>query len=412
MGACPNGAVPTSAGQTAQWLWVGFASYVGSKLAEWERIAPWITGAIADQLVSIPNLCASNPDPPEPITVQDVLGVVIDPIAGPIIGNNFYQKVWDNLLYDAFTAFCQCNLPGTCGPFDIDTSLSTNLEYNTNFPGYGWPTSQPGVNSASDFHRTFYTLDPTCTDVDVTFWELPNTGATTAHNPVRIRDCGAIRYNQANIENNPIQVIWTPSGTVGGCPGLNIEFAYNVTPTAHPNWHFRIAPHAGSVTPPAIPPAPPDQTSPLPPHPPLKCDTATLCAINWNIVSRINVAISSNTTNTNTILANEPTTYVTGVSYTVSGSGVQVVAQATLGVVVQLVTVPTSYVPTQTEPPRYYDIGWIMMGAADALDGKKWFHSSGDRFIPAFPEIDRVHYNCSPGVTITLTELLPPQPPT
>jgi hypothetical protein len=407
VGACPNGAVPGPNAPATGWIWVGLAGYLGSKLPEWLRIIPWLGGALGNQLVNVGTLCSSNPDPPAPITPQDFLLGGIIPQAGPLIAPAVFGKIWQNVLYDAFQQWCVCNATAGCQTVDIDLTLGQNLEYNTHFPGYGWPTTKPGVNSDSDWNYDYYPWPTDCASVDIEFWQLPYTGTQIAHNPVRVNDCGGIIYSQSWNENNPFNVTIRNTGTGVHCPGIHVAWAYNVTPTNYPNWHIRIGPHAGTVTPPVIPSPPPDQTGPVPTAPPLKCDSTTLCSIYWNIQNQVNVGINFQNDNTTTILSNNPTDYAVGQSWTVSGTGVQLVAQGTLGVAIEFASIPPTLTPTPTDPPRYYDVGWIALGAADALEQKRWIHSTGERFMPVFPEFDRVHYNLTDGVEVTIVELVP-----
>jgi hypothetical protein len=410
VGACPNGAVPGPNAPATGWVWVGLAAYAGSKLPEWLRIIPWLGAALGNQLLNVSTLCNSNPDPAPGLTPADYALAGIDLVAGPLIGGDAIAKIWQNIYYDAFQQWCVCNAytPPAGGP-------CFSYSYHAGPSDFG-TFHIPGLFPTAD--GWYYPLDP----AGIPITSVPNCTftilSTSQPNPfgVNIYTLPSNTSRMLSITDTPAPFSWTvdlSSAVTAGDTGwrLMIQGAQSGFPPAVPNPLDLQVDHKSTGSCPATIPGPHvDVTINVPTAPALKCDATTLCEINWAIQNQTNVGINVTNTGTTQILDEHPTTYGTGASYTVSGQGVQVVAQATLGLVVQLDALPSGAVPTSTDPPRYYDIGWIMMGAGDALDGKKWLHSSGDRFIPAFPEIDRFHYNLSPDVQITVTELVPPAP--
>lgn len=410
MPACQYGAVPNSTGQTVQWVWVGLATYAASRLPEWTRLAPWIAGAVADRLVNVQNLCSSNPDVPEPITPADILGEAISPLVGPTWSQAFIRKVSDALVYDAFRTLCVCNAaPNPCAQ-TIQMQLGNNLLWcSGGGGGYVFP-GPPYTPNCSGSTGT-YPLDISCAGpTDFILWMEPRTATQPGPFLYNMYDCNT------NFSSGAIKGGQMFSGTyVGhpGCtngPGFHLLWGIN-DGGARPQWSLDIMPGSGTGPQPTVPPVqPPDTTQPVPNPPAKPCDATTLCNITWGISIReqVNIAISNATSTT--VTTGIQGQYQTGNTYTVSGEGKLQVASGTLGVVVQFVTVPPSLVPSGGDPPRYYGIGYLQLAAGDAQDGKRWIHSSGDRFIPVFPEMDGVFYNLTAGVVLDIIELVPVPP--
>lgn len=408
MPLCQFGAQPKPPNLASTLVWYGLDILATGLLAELTRISPWIVGAITTQLISVGNLCDSNPEVPEPFTPADVLGFVVDPLVGPIWSEPFVSKVIAYIKYQAALNYCQCvGNPAGCQQQTFTVDYDRDLVFVPAGPGFVWPSNSHGTNNSAI--AQFLPWVDGCYTVDVTIWHGAIGSPGQPQLVTQVVGCSGQLYHQSHIMGTPVAVT-LPAGTcASGGTGLWLEWFWNVDPTLHKIWTVVINPHSGQtpiVEPPT--PLPPPQTGPVPTPPALPCDAATQCAIIWNIVNRINVSIGRSTGIQTTVNTGLPTSYAIGNSYTVSGTGVQVVAQDILGVVVQFVAVPPNLIALQTDPPRYYDVGWIAFGAGDAVDGKRWLHSSGDRFIPVFPEVDRVHYNLGDQVVVTIVELVPP----
>lgn len=407
MPACPNGAAPNTAGTNAQNIWVDITTFGQSLVTEWKRLIPWLPGAIPSRFMSVIDLCNLNPDPPAPLTADDFKTTALDIWSGPILPPGVMNKVWQQLYYDAFTQLCQCNpYVGACVETVYDVNTATNACWNPGSNSYCWPTVQTGTSNTVTFVPV--QLPFLCPVMDIFVDTVPHV-PNLILNSLNIYDCAGVNHGRETQAGSTTRV------TMTNCPNDPQHTSLNLIISAFngggtPHWIVKVTPvggGSGGTTPPA---QPPNQTSGIPTPPALVCDPAGSCNVQWGIINNLTNVLLQNSTTIEQLAAGGATDYVTGNTYPIVGQGVQVVAAGTLGVVVQLTVIPPSFNPTPTNPPRYYDIGWIQIGAADALDGKRWIHSSGDRFIPVFPEMDRVHFNLAPGVQATLIELLPPAP--
>jgi len=408
--ACPNGASPNQTGVAQDFLWAGWNLLNSDTATKPQELYPWLPGAFLPTLVSAADICAKAPQLPEPLTKEDILSISVPTVFGGTLSGAGIAKIQAYIAYAAYQYLCECTsgVVNPCQATTIALSTSTNMCYAKSASGYVWPSADRGVVQTTT--KGMYLWDFGCPVVDVfvdTVPHIPN----LVINPLHI-------YDGANIDHGAeTQAGGTMTVTLSPVPGSTTQTGISLIICtfdngARPNWTVTITPHAGQGPIGNTPPDPPTIINiTVPPAPPLVCDNNTICQLLHGIGIQQNTNINITTSSLTEILSSTPSTYVPGNSYQVAGSGVQVVAQGTLGVVAEIVSIPPSFVPSASDPPRYYDIGWLMMGAADALDGKKWIHSTGDRFIPAFPEVDRVHYNLAAGVSINIVELLPPPPP-
>jgi hypothetical protein len=407
MGACQYGASPAPGNLASDLIWLGTQFIAASDLAELLRVNPGLAGQVVQRLTNIGDLCASNPDVPAAMTQDDVLAVLVDPLVGPVLPETYVQKLADLITYTAFQAKCVCNVqPGVCESTTIPLSLDTNLNFNTQGPGYSYPSVPVGVSNGAS--REWMAWPAECATVDVTVW-LGSVGSAGQPQLVtHIWDCVGALYSQSHVMGTAETVTLRSGTCANGGPGIWVGWDWNVTPTTYPDWTLVVAPHDYTPPPPQQPPQPdsPD-TGNIPTPPAQDCSAATQCSIIWNLVNRINVDIGRSGGITNILTGQTPTQYTEGASYQVSGVGDQLVASGTLGVSVALTTLPPSFGSPPSEPPWYYNVGWVTAGTAEGWDSKQWLHSPTQRCFPRNGAMTSLGYNLAEGVVVTITELLP-----
>jgi hypothetical protein len=407
VGACQYGASPAPGNLASDLIWLGTQFIAASDLTELLRVNPGLAGQVVQRLTNIGDLCASNPDVPAAMTQDDVLAVLIDPLVGPVLPESYVQKLADLITYTAFQAKCVCNLqPGVCESTEYALDISSNLCYRTDGLTFDWPTTGYGANTSCT--RTYLPWPSECAEVDVTIWLGQPGSAGQPELATYVYDCQGQLYGQEHIMGTA-QTVTIRSGTcASGGPGISFSWAWNVNPAQYPQWTVVIAPHAGTGPTPGPPPTPdsPD-TGNIPTPPALDCSTATQCSIIWNLVNRINVDIGRSGGITNILTGQTPPQYVEGASYQVSGVGDQVVASGTLGVSVALTTLPPSFGSPPSEPPWYYNVGWVTAGTDQGWDSKQWLHSPTQRCFPRHGAMTSLGFNLAEGVAVTITELLP-----
>lgn len=407
-GACQYGATVAPGNLASDLLWLGTQFIAASDLTELLRVNPGLAGQVVQRLTNKGALCASNPPIPAAMTVQDVEAALIDPLVGPILPETYVQKLADLITYSAFKAVCQCNpAPQTC-TYDVTVSPGNGLCASTHQPGtYAWPDG--GFSSDGGCAAKYAPFTLGCsTALQLTISAVPSMPLPTNGFTLDVYDCVGSIYSGGGADGASYDINMRGGTCAGGAPGLWILI---INPeVARTTWHINIVPQGGYTPPPGTtPPAsPPPATTTIPTPPPLDCSAATQCSILWNITNRINVDIGRSSTITNLITGNAPVDYVTGQSYQVSGSGEQLLAADTLGVSVSLTTLPSSIASLNSDPPWYYDVGWVTCSTANGWEAKNWLHAPEQRILPRQGTVAGLGYNLATGVVITITELVAP----
>lgn len=392
MPLCPAGSSPKSTSPTTYWItandirsWVGADTY--------SRLAPWVWN-LAEQVVAVSDLCSREPPQPPTITDTDVLLASSNPISAIGFANrlNDFAKWW------AWSQLCQCNGSAACTTQTYDLVLGQNLQFNPNGPSFVWPTTTPGITTAPG--ETYLALPPSCLDVNIT----PSLMPLTVQQPQLrwlIQDCTSQLYNQSHIFGQPQHVTIRSGTCANGQPGVTFQWAWNVDPNNYPHWQMVISPVSGTVGPPTPAPPPTNITITIAPYPNPNCGTLNdVCAIVWNI-KNYQTAIQNNT-----YTDSHFTDYTFGVQTQISGQGEHAVAAGTRGLLVTAESIPPQLQPKPTDPPEYFNVGWLRTGNSIGWDRKAWFRTSGQRVFPPWPTFTRFGWTLADQVVLEVTELL------
>lgn len=128
MPRCLFGSEPTPQARGLQ-EWVTNNDLTGELLNLIQRVAPNLYHGLGIELFDYDTLCASNPDPPEPITPEDIELQFLHMRTGGQLGSpEVYAKIWQALRYQKALVNCVC-LPappptGLACPY---TNFSTTL---------------------------------------------------------------------------------------------------------------------------------------------------------------------------------------------------------------------------------------------------------------------------------------------
>jgi len=111
MGACPNGAEPTDLARNTQVV-LDVGAIAGSLATLIRAHNPTAYAAFAASLVDINGLCASNPDPPKALTIDDFVQGLSFRSGGVTLPNELLNRyMYDWLVYDVFLVSCVCKPP-------------------------------------------------------------------------------------------------------------------------------------------------------------------------------------------------------------------------------------------------------------------------------------------------------------
>lgn len=287
MGACPYGAEPTPGAEETQ-VWIDRAELALSVANIIKDYAPLTWASIAMSLTSVEGICAENPDPPEPITVADLIGqTTAFPAPSGLLNQAVVVKAYQWLRYQQFLFYCQCKLP--------PTTPGANCTHA--------PASFP-IGSLDQVAGPFpVQLDAAVRDSWITHangdFDMYFTGRAQV-------DGGAHTGNELLIEYQNDLGAWVVAGdietlnlrhsfcgpefmaAVARKPGLNTGWRIrNRAGGAHTITNFEICFCAVSSSPPPLPVQPPLTGTPLPPaH---SCSTEDLCAITNELAHRLTV---------------------------------------------------------------------------------------------------------------------------
>lgn len=285
MPACPNGAEPTPLAKDVQ-RWIDQADVPLAVLGLIQRLWPLGILSLEAALVDYNTLCAANPDPPEPFTVEDFVrstafgGGLLGALADP----QLTKKIWDWIKYAQFQSNCVCKLaprlPGEHVWIDETVSVpSANGQvgevrsYAMSDATYdGW--IHPGTPFWDAF-LDFTAQTNTVSSNDSVWLEIQDTTGAWRRiadfNGLVIGQPGTCRYSSTFDNPVPPQAgnmrIFKRVGPSAQITGLDVILC---APT------------------PPIPPLPPqDPLTDIPNHPPLCIDNTDLCAMVKNLDLRI-----------------------------------------------------------------------------------------------------------------------------
>lgn len=401
--ACAGTSSVGPANPTGTLVWVGFNILSTTIAAALTQPFPWIGGIIANRLLSLDTLCATPLDVPDAWVNGDIVGTIGDFISANPPSAAFMVKLEQYIQYQAFQKYCQCNISTSC------TTQTYNLNYDTNLlytgPGleFVWPASTHGTSTTGT--RQYQPWNAGCNNVDITIWEGAVGSSGQPQLVTHIFDCQGQLYSQSHIMGTAINVVLRAGCTGFSIPGFNVTWDWNVDPTLHKIWTVVVSPHGAQTStgtqPVDVPP--PTITVPTPPTQP--CDATTLCSVNWFT----NRNIQNTFTNVTDITVNGaptlPTRYVLGATHSVTDIG-QFTVAGLVGILVQ----PTGFVAgtgfDESDPVRWFDIGFVAFGNADGWEANQRVIHDGQVIMTQLQDVTRIGYNCLMSEGFTITELV------
>lgn len=287
MPACPYGAEANELGAGTQ-VWLDRAVLAADVALLIRNYAPAAFAAIAASLVDIDQVCSENPDPPAPVTFEDILRQTASTVtAGALADPVLIQKAYAWLKYQQFLTYCVC-LP----PPETPGNNCTHAPASVSLGSLGSTTAAFPVT----VDQAVYDSWPVQPNGDWT-WGIQGSaqvsGAATTGNDLFIE----YQAPSGNWVDTTVDLQLLNSST--SCLYLNFQAS---TPRFGTTTAIRIRNGAGGTytlanlevcfcasvpTPLPLPPQPPIGDVPLPPA--LACATDDLCAMVTELAQRLTV---------------------------------------------------------------------------------------------------------------------------
>jgi hypothetical protein len=343
--------------------------------------APWAYAAIAASLVSIDGVCAENPDPPEPFTVQDVIVQTASTVtAGAISNAAVIEKAYRWLRYQQFLTYCQCKLPPT-DPTHNCVSWSAPLT----------------IGSLGNILGPFpVTIDQAVYDSFPTFENGTWTWFRQGHGTV---DGGAHTGNSLNIQYLASNGTWV---TVDDIQTLNSQGTFcnsrnmsAATPKFSPTTSIRIVNNAGGThqisdfsycfcattsTPPPLPVQPPFTGVPVAPV--TACSTDDLCRMITELSHRL-TNVSGQVSDIQAVVTTRDVLEELS-RQTISGEGEATLVLGTRAVSVELTAIgPEAYTSALGRPRGLMRVGSLRYGDGIGYSPRRFIDA--DRFDDPLP---------------------------
>lgn len=403
MPACPDGALPKP-GFAGLQVWLDKSQLALDILSVIERLSKLSLVSLAAELVDVNELCASNPEPIEPITAEDVVAQTFAFPTGGVWGHQaVIEKAIKWLRYQQFLLSCDCigapppsggmcpyvnagiSLgPGAASPavaYDIPQSVYDLWPVTGTLPSQDWkPVYQLGYSS----HTPSSTQRFLEWSADGTTWsiyaELPTSSSATA-----VCQAGATfipsprmpRTGQTRVRNNTAASLTLT--------GFNFCFCQL------------------SSTPPPIPPQ--DPLTPIPTPPAHVCDDQSICDAINELSHRITI-IAKQITEVQRF--GIPFAYIRGPAHVgMSGTSSFGVSRL-IGMEVDI----TSHTPTKPDlegnPPYVWDQGWMSIATGDGMIEEKRISQTHLVWMPRLMDLAVTFgFELRPGTVATFTELQP-----
>jgi hypothetical protein len=419
--ACPNGAVPNPSGTANPLVWANGSNLPQDVLNEVERLLPGFVQSMVAQLVRITDLCSSNPDPPPSIGITDVLGGIGTGRKGWGPSPALVWLLWQNIQYNLFNTYCQCNAGGTPAP--PATGQAHNVSGSTGCAD-GVLINQGTCLSGGQLYLYIQGLVSTYSPDNITVWDSQWSPAIVPGVPCPQTDPRITTVHPTPtgaFPNFSIPDGWygpftlSPNAQAGQTINqLNIEIVPTASPTSN-TWAAYAQSHLSCVS--APPAHNPPLTTTAPSPPPLVCDATTLCQITWilnnyltenfSTVSTVNQT-TTNTSSDVTVLLQSAgqAPYTDGASYQLVGQGEQPIAPATRALRAVITSWPSPLAPRPTVPPDFFNVGWLVTGSGNQWDRRTWLRRSPQFIQPLNQPLTQFSWGLADQVTATVTELL------
>lgn len=400
MPACPGGTAIKPGAPDQGWL--DIATFVAAVAANVVQPIGWAVAAYAASLVQISDICARNPDPPQPLTAQDIIQSTASFAVGPVAGTNkVLQYIGDWLVYDMFLRNCDCAGPapptagmcpysaatftigtfGTSSPiaYDIPQSVYDSWPVTGTAPNQDWKFQRQGQLGAgatsSNQLLLEWSSDQVTWHVIDDLFTMPQSANTCSEitlflQPPRMTRTGWVRvHNQSSFARTVSNLSYCFCGLVSSPPPNNI-------PTRDPG---------------------------TPDLPPGLCTTEDLClAINdlnrrLNQIGELVVLIQRYSL---------PFATVPGAVHTsLTGSGSFPVSRL-IGMRVDVTSHLSDHPDLEGNPPYVWDQGWMSILTGDGMIEEKRLSQTHFEWLPKqMPLALTFGYSLRPGTVVTFTEL-------
>lgn len=372
MAACEFGAQPKPGAEDLQ-VWLDRLA-LASDIASLIKIyAPAAFASIAASLVSIPGVCAENPDPPDALTLEDLLRQTASTVtAGALADPVVVEKAYAWLKYQQFLAFCDCKPPELTPGFNCTNAPATiNLGSLGSIAGpYPVTIDQSVINSwithpNGDWEWGFdggSLIDGGAFDGNdlLVQWQATNGAWVDGPDLLRLNQsvlaCELVSYQAST----PRFGTSTAARIVNNAGGTHV-----IT-----NFRFCFCPRVG--TPPPLPVQPPLTGVPTPPA--LACGPDDLCAMVTELSARLTVIAAQVSDIQASLIGRNVLTVLD--SQNISGEGEAQLALGTRAVSVELTALSSDAFTSALGRPR----GLMRVGSVRYGDGIGY---SPRRFIDA-----------------------------
>lgn len=375
MPACPNGAEPNPTGAGLQ-VWIDRAQLPLDIISLLSNYAPWAYAAIAASLVSIDGVCAENPDPPEPFTLQDVIAQTASVVSAGGFGNPaVIEKAYRWLRYQQFLTYCQCKLPTTdpthncvswsapltigslgavLGPFPVTIDQSV-YDAILDFPDGSWTWFRQGSGQVDGGAHTGNDLD---IQIQV------NTGAWVTMDDIQTLNQLGTFCNSRNMSAS------TPKFSTL----TNLRIVNNAGGT-HQISDFSYCWCATAIEPPGLPVQPPFTGVPVAPV--TACSTDDLCKMITELSHRL-TNVSTQVSDIQAVVTSRDV-LVELSRQNISGEGQAELALGTRAVSVELTSIgPEAYTSALGRPRGLMRVGSLRYGDGIGYSPRRFIDA--DRF--------------------------------
>lgn len=391
MAVCPNGssAIP------------GGPAYVHVDPAWLEALFPvallWLKPFLpymppVDIDVSV--LCSADPPGWPTLDAQDLINLIKPTKAGLAVTAGFklsqlaHQLLWYRM--------CQCNAP------DSTPALPTAPSQPTGAPSINPPAvvAPPVADNCGDFTNSVATYNPN-NSLSRGAWSLTSIPATSARFRVTtalVTAPGprlAIQLQLLNERVSPAATLMTYDATL--VPGATLDWTVPIPPSTSTIWYTV---HADATL------GQSSESAHLElycggqlPGPVVNCGTDPRLLGLLEQIYGLLTSVQRNYA---------PFAYIRGADHSgISGTGSFSVDRL-IGLDVAVTTVPAEKQQLLGNPPYIKDLGWLSVSEADGMIQERRVAQQDFTWFPQLaPIATQVNYALQPGVTVTITELLP-----
>lgn len=400
MGACPAGAQPKP-GSEGLIRWLQDADFPPEIIAILTVLRDLTDPYSTMRLWDIDQVCASNPDPPEPITVAEIaawtrfgggVGQQPDP--------RFIQKVIDWATYNVFLQNCVCSAPlpqvGAC--WTIPSGSGSNVT-NSIVASTTLQLDQSIVDSWT------VELDGSLTGFGTYHMGSVSSGWQSADQFLEFQRPGGAWISIVSMDNPvPGELFVTNASWPAGQHPTSLQVPMRIRHAAGPAGtftDFRFCWQGVQGTPPPLPVQPPLTNLPAPPA--FECGTDTICALVQDLARRLTTLAGQISDIQASLTGQDVLTQLS--TRSISGEGEIQLAVGTRAVSLELSALPPgAYTSALGRPRGLMRVGSVRWGDGIGYSEREFIDADRyDRNRPAHAL--SLSWQLLPGGVATLREL-------